>query len=310
MTLAALVIVLGPHIEGEPGWPRPAAAVLVTVGYAAALAARTGGQVRLTAALALALALAGVLAAVPVLTAAAAVSTAALGAVLGVLLTVPAARFVTAVRECVIGTVVTLGAACGALGYDASLSLLRTGYVVLGLSLLATLVLCYRLAAGLHGLGTRGLVVVVSAIVLLAVVLAYTEALSRWGSPQLVDDLQRTTTSLRSRLGGLPRPVEFLVGFPALAWGVTTRARRRQGWWGVAFGSTGLAVVAVTLMHPGVSAHEALLGTAYSLLLGVLIGYLVVRADRFLSGERGRRARRREEAEAHRPEPGRFEPLL
>ena len=52
------------------------------------------------------------------------------------------------------------------------------------------------------------------------------------------------------------------------------------------------------------------LGTAYSLVAGLLLGYLVIRADSFLSGARGRRARRAEEASAHRPEPGRSHPLL
>jgi hypothetical protein len=36
----------------------------------------------------------------------------------------------------------------------------------------------------------------------------------------------------------------------------------------------------------------------------------VIRADTFLSGARGRRARRLEEAAAHRPEPGRMQALL
>ena len=58
---------------------------------------------------------------------------------------------------------------------------------MLGLSLLGALALAYRLAAGLHGLGRRGAVMLVSGIGLLAVSLAYTEALARWGSPELVD---------------------------------------------------------------------------------------------------------------------------
>jgi peptidoglycan/LPS O-acetylase OafA/YrhL len=104
--------------------------------------------------------------------------------------------------------------------------------------------------------------------------------------------------------------MEFLLGFPVLAWGVYTRARRRQGWWAAVFGAAGLAVVAGSLLDPAVSLPEAGLTVVYSLVLGLLLGYLVIRADRFLSGDRGRRARRAEEAAAHRPEPGRLRPLL
>ena len=55
---------------------------------------------------------------------------------------------------------------------------------------------------------------------------------------------------------------------------------------------------------------EAGLTSLYSLVLGLLVGYAVIRADLFLAGARGRRARRLEELAAHRPEPGRLQPLL
>ncbi len=189
--------------------------------------------------------------------------------------------------------------------YDARVSLERAGYLVLGLSLLGALALAYRLAAGLHGLGRRGAVMLVSGIGLLAVSLAYTEALGRWGSPELVDAFERSTRDLADLIGAVPRPTALLLGFPALAWGVSTRARRRQGWWGTGFGAAATAVVATSLLDPEVSLVEAGLATAYSLVAGLLLGYLVIRADSFLSGARGRRARRMEEASAHRPEPGR-----
>ena len=48
----------------------------------------------------------------------------------------------------------------------------------------------------------------------------------------------------------------------------------------------------------------------FGIALGVLLGYVIIRADAFLTGTRGRRARREEEAAAHRPEPRRTEPLL
>lgn len=115
---------------------------------------------------------------------------------------------------------------------------------------------------------------------------------------------------MRDLLGAVPRPIEVLLGFPALAWGVSTRARRRQGWWVCAFGAPGLAVVAVALLDPGTTLLEAALTLVYSLVLGLLFGYAVIRADLYLTGARGRRARQLEELAAHRPEPGRFQPLL
>jgi hypothetical protein len=108
----------------------------------------------------------------------------------------------------------------------------------------------------------------------------------------------------------VPRPIEVLLGFPALAWGVSTRARRRQGWWVCAFGAPGLSVVAVSLLDPDMALLEAGLSVLYSLGLGLLVGYGVIRADLFLTGARGRRARQLEELAAHRPEPGRLQPLL
>jgi hypothetical protein len=115
---------------------------------------------------------------------------------------------------------------------------------------------------------------------------------------------------MRSMVGAVPRPVEFLLGIPALAWGVSTRARRRQGWWACAFGAAGIVGISVSLLDSSIPLMEAGLSVLYSLVIGLLLGYLVIRADKFLTGARGRRARQLEEAAAHRPEPGRMQPLL
>jgi hypothetical protein len=233
-----------------------------------------------------------------------------LGAVLGVVATTPAVRYRQVVRECVVAGAVAAGAALAAAGYGARVSEIRAGYLTLGLAMLGALTLVYRLGAGRAGLGRRGTVMVTAGLVLLAVSLAYTEALARWGPPGLVEGIDDLTRQLRATLGAVPRPTEFLLAFPVLAWGVSTRARRRQGWWAGVFGAAGLAVVAGSLLRPGAGLAEAGLTLLYSLLLGLGLGYLVIRADRFLSGARGRRARRAEEAAAHRPEPGRLRPLM
>lgn len=311
LTLAGAVAVVLPWTSfGTAGWVPEAGAVAVTSSFAFALAARTGGRPHLVGALALVLCAVAVLTGVPVLLAGAAVSTATVGAVLGVMVTTPAARVPGVARECVGAVLVAAVAAFAVDAYQPQVSLARASYLVLGLALLGALALAYRLAAGLHGLGRRGAVMLVSGLGLLAVSLAYTEALSRWGSPELVDTVERATHSLRDLIGAVPRPTEFLLGFPALAWGVSTRARRRQGWWGTGFGAAGLAVVATSLLDHEASLVEIGLATAYSLAAGLVLAYLVIRADSFLSGARGRRARRLEEAAAHRPEPGRSHPLL
>jgi hypothetical protein len=87
------------------------------------------------------------------------------------------------------------------------------------------------------------------------------------------------------------------------------RARRRQGWWVSAFGVAATLTVTCALIDPTVSDRRALLGEGYSLVLGLVVGYLVIRLDLFFTGPRGRRARQDEEAAAHRPEPARTRAL-
>ncbi|MGZ4492779.1 MAG: hypothetical protein ACXVEU_19130 [Nocardioidaceae bacterium] len=292
-----------------PAWAPSAGAATVTTLFAFGLAARAGGRPVLAGALALALAAAAVVSTAPVLLCGAAVSTAVLGAVLGVMATKPSAGFVGVVREVLVAVLVAVVASFAVEAYGAPLSPTRTGYLVLGLSLLGAVGLVYRLGAGLHGLGRRGALTVVGGIVLLFVCLAYTEAIAAYGPPGLVHVLETSTARVHAAIGAVPRPTEVLLGVPALAWGISTRARRRQGWWVCAFGAAGLAVVAVTLLNPLLPLDEAGLTLLYSTVLGLLLGYLVIRADLFLTGARGRRARLAEEASAHRPEPGRMQPL-
>lgn len=287
-----------------------AGAVVVTTTYAFALGVRAGGRPVISALLAAALGGAAVATATPVLLAAATVSTTVLGAVLGLLATTPARGFPAVVRECVVAVLVAVVAAFAASAYGAQISVARAGYLGLGLSLLAALALVYRLGAGLQGLGTRGAIMLFGGVGLLAVTLAYASALARWGPPGLVSGIDDVTTMLRARIGAIPRPTEFMVGIPVLAWGVFSRARRRQGWWGSGFGAAGLAAITTSLLNPDLSLVEFGLGLGYNLVLGLLLGLLLIRADTFLSGTRGRRARQAEEALAHRPEPGRLHPLL
>ena len=282
----------------------------ITTLFTHGLALRSGGRPLISGGLALVLAASAAFVQEPVMLAGAAVGTAVVTALLAILATTPAAKFTGVIREVAIAAAVAVVGAFAARAYGAEVSVERTAYLAIGFSLLGALALVYRLGAGLHGLGRRGYIMISSGVALLTVTLAYTEALAQWGSPGMIESIDSTFDSLRDILGAVPRPIEVLLGFPALAWGVSTRARRRQGWWVCAFGAPGLSVVAVSLLDPDIALLEAGLSVLYSLGLGLIVGYGIIRADLFFTGARGRRARQLEELAAHRPEPGRLQPLL
>lgn len=310
-SLAAVAAVVLPWtpIEVSDTVPLGGAVALTTL-FTHGLAVRSGGRALVSGALALVLSGAAALSQNEVLLAGATVGTAVVAALLAVLATTPAARFSGVVREVAVAGAVAVIGAFAARAYGAEVSLERTGYLAIGFSLLGALALVYRLGAGLTGLGRRGFVMIISGVALLTVTLAYTEALAAWGSTGMKETIDATFTTVRDVLGAVPRPIEVLLGFPALAWGVSTRARRRQGWWVCAFGAPGMSVIAASLLDPDVVLLEAGLSVLYSFGLGLLVGYAIIRADLFLTGARGRRARQLEELAAHRPEPGRLQPLL
>jgi hypothetical protein len=287
----------------------PAAAVAITTMYAGALANRIGGRPVVSCAVALALGVVAQVSHVSVLVAGVAVATAVLAGLLAVMETVPAADFLRAVREVVIATVVAGVGALAVAAYDVRIEPGRFRYVALVAAVLGILALVSGLGAGLHGLGRRGALVLVAGTLLLVAVVAYGEALSRWGTPELIHAISRTRTLIREHLHAVPHPVEVLLGYPALVWGVFMRARRRQGWWVCAFGVAATISTACALADPSVTLTRALLGSGYSLVLGLALGYLAIRLDLFLTGPSGRRARRDEQAHAHRPEPGRTRSL-
>lgn len=287
-----------------------AGAVTITTLFTHGLAVRSGGRAIVSGVMALVLAGGAAFSQNEILLAGATVGTAVVSALLAVLSTTPAAKFSGVVREVTVAAVVAVIGAFAVRAYGAEVSLERTGYLAIGFSLIAALALVYRLGAGLTGLGRRGLVMIISGVALLTITLAYTEALAAWGSPAMIETIDNTFARLSELLGAVPRPIEVLLGFPALAWGVSTRARRRQGWWVCAFGAPGMSVIAVSLLDPDVALVEAGLSVLYSLGLGLVVGYGIIRADLFLTGARGRRARQLEELAAHRPEPGRLQPLL
>ncbi|WP_148046775.1 hypothetical protein [Nocardioides pocheonensis] len=314
VVLAATVGIVAVRVSADvPDAVRQVAAGSLSAALALALAVRTGGRPVWAAVLAAGTATAAFVTGWEPLLDGAAVGTGVLAATLGVMATVPAATVGRAVREALIATAIGWVGALGVVAYGPrarlDVDLVRFGYAVLGLSLVGAIALVYRLGAGLHGLGRRGYVVAGGAVLMLAFALAYSEAIAQWGSRDLVGTIDDFRDSTKDLLGAVPHPIMALLGYPALVWGVFMRARRRQGWWVCAFGVAVTSPTATRLVAQDLSTNSVVLGALYSVLAGSAIGYLVIRVEQSLTGTHGRRARRDEEAEAHRPEPRRFEPL-
>jgi len=285
-------------------------ACVLSVALAWGLAARAGGRAVVAAGLMLALAVAALATDLVVLRSGAAVLVGVVGAVLGVMATRPAVTFPRALREVVLALLLATLGGLAALGYRPTVETLRFRYLVLGLSFLLVVVLVHRLGAGFHGLGARGLLVVLVAVVVVTVSLAYTELLRRYGTPEVIGTVHQGVRWSREVLGGFPRPLQAVLGIPAMVWGCHQRARRRQGWWACAFGVAATAPVVHLVVDPSVPVGDAVVTEVMSGVVGMLLAYVVIRADLFLTGPRGARARRAEEAAALRPEPARTAPLL
>jgi hypothetical protein len=314
LVLAAAVAALVANLTGARGpWFADGGAVATTTAYAWGLAARTGGRPAIFALLALVLGTVVVGVDSDALRSGAAVGTTVLTAVFAVMVTVPAVTLRTTVREVLVAVVVALVGAMATLAWAPVVALDRFEYTALGLSLVASFLTVFRLGAGFHGLGTRGVLAVVVGSVMLALTLGYAELLRRYGTQSLVDGLDQAVRWSHHHLGAFPRPIVALLGVPALTWGTHMRARRRQGWWVCAFGVALTAPVAYGYVDPGRSVREVSLALGYGTLFGLLLGFLLIRVDLALTGgrrgSRGRRTAGSERAEALRPEPGRTHAL-
>lgn len=272
------------------------------------LAVRSGGRALLALVLSVLVGVGAVATQWPPLLAGAAVCTGVLAACLAVLGTTPGRSFFQVMVQVVLAETVATVGALGVAGFQVDVDPVRFGYTVLALSMTAAVALVYRLGGGLHGLGRSGVFMVGAALVLLVVGLAYTAALTRWGSPELRLDVESAQAWMRDHLGAVPRPIEVLLGVPALAWGVSMRDRRRQGWWVCAFGTTATATATTRLVGDDATAMTTALGAAYAVVVGLLIGFVLIRVMRLLRGSPGRRSFRAEAA-MHRPEPPRLQPL-
>jgi hypothetical protein len=292
-----------------PEWLDGAGAVAVVTSLSWFLATRTAGRALISAGLALALGVASLVVGGRVLPTGAAVMTCVVGSVYAVMVTVPAVTGLKAMREALIAALVATVTAFAAVGFEPTVATERFEIVALLLALALVLAIVYRLGAGLHGLGRRGMIVVAIGLGVLFATLAYAELLRRYGAQTFVSSVLDFADWTAERIGAFPRPLVVLLGIPALVWGTHVRARRRQGWWFCAFGVAATVPLATGLVAPDSSYLEAGLRAAYSIVLGLVVGFLVIRADLALTGPKGKRGRRAEEAGPHRPEPRRFAEL-
>lgn len=291
--LVGLGLLVAAMVPVGPEWLGGVGAVLVATVYSWALAAREGGRPVVFGTLGFALAVAALVVDHDLLRAGAAVSTAAVAAVLGVMITVPTPGYLAAAREAAYALVVAGIGAMASVGFEPAIDVVRYEYVTLAWALAGVLIVVYRLGAGFHGLGRRGLIAVVIGAVLMSVLLLYAELLRRYGAGDLVADLLDAVRWSRDNLGAFPRPISAVLGVPALVYGVHLRSRRRQGWWVCAFGVTGTASTATALGNPSITSLEALLSVVYGLVVGVLLGWLIIRIDTAITGgSRGRGSRK------------------
>lgn len=305
-------------VDVPAGLARPLAewgAGVVGVLHAVAVAHRLGGRTRLWGLLAVVAVVGALVSERDWALGGVSALTAIVSGLAAVLVTRPAATAARAVLEFVVALVVAAAGAVAVAGLDAPIDTGRYTLLVVGASLPLAVGLVWQLGAGLHGLGRRSFALIVGAAVLVTALLAYTEVLRLYGSPAIVERVDESVQWMSTTLGGVPRPVEALVGFPALVWGVGTRASRRQGWWLCAFGVLGTAALAASLAPPRLDPEYAALSASYSALIGLVLGLLLWRVDRAVTGRReaGGDARRRVlrtgEVSTIRPEPGRTRPL-
>jgi hypothetical protein len=237
------------------------------------------------------------------------VTAATVHGVLGMTLSRPSAGL-RALRELLISAAIGAGGALVVTGYDVELRPFRFRLMVLALVLIGGFVLAWRLGHGFKSLGRRGVVLISGGVALLVLSVVYTQAIRAWGSPSVIASFSDSRAWLEDHLGAVPRPIEAVVGFPALVWGVTIRNRRRQGWWMCAFGGLGVAGVATSLIQPMTPLVDSVAATGYGIVVGGALGLLLVAVDRLLTGRGGRRVQSTSPGDAERPEPPRFAPLL
>lgn len=290
---------------GAPDWfARPSAAVLLLV-FVVGLTHRCGGRMRIWPPLLGVVAVAALAGQTVSLLASAAFSSAVLSAVLAVLITRPAVSIGATIGEYCLAIAMALSGTVAVAAWNAPVQYQKFNILVVGAALGLIIAIVWNIGAGLHGIGTEGFRIIIGVSVALFLLLAYSSFVRTNSSESITDLVNQTITWTRETFGGVPRPVEVFIGFPALICGVSLRSKRREGWWVQVFAVIGTAVVATSLVTPSALPSYIALSTWYSLLMGLIVGLV---ARYFVMRERSARAARAFE-EAVRVEPPRTSPL-
>jgi uncharacterized membrane protein YhdT len=290
---------------GAPSWiERPSAALLMVV-FAIGLTHRGGGHLRIWLPITAVLGGLAVGLETNLLLASAAAATAVMASVWAVLVTRPVGTVIGAIREYVVAIVVALSGTLGVAAWNAPVNYQRFNLIVLTVSLGLAITLVWNLGAGLHGLGRQNLAILLGVAAVVVIVLAYSSFVRSHGSDTLVTAFSESVSWTRRTFHGAPRPVEVLIGFPALIVGVSLRSKRREGWWVLVFAVIGTAVLTTSLVTPGAFPTYIGLSTLYSAVLGLVVGLLLRR--RFLREPSSRASRAI--APVVRVEPPRFAAL-
>ena len=270
-TLAAGTSVVAVDLPIDTNVERPGAALLLIV-FSVGLTHRVGGHMRIWASLGTVLAVAAVVSEANVLLAAAAAVSAVLASVWAVVITRPAVTLLQAVREYVLAIVVALSGTVAVASWNAPVSYQRFNLVVLSVALGLAITVVWNLGAGLHGLGRQNLAILAGVAALVLLVLAYSSFVLTHGSQMITDTISDLVIWMRQSFGGVPRPVEVFIGFPALLVGVSMRSRNREGWWIMVFAVIGTGVLTTSLVSPGAFPSYIGLSTLYSSILGLVVG--------------------------------------
>ena len=303
-TLAAGTSVVAADLPIDTNVERPGAGLLLIV-FSVGLTHRVGGHMRIWASLGTLLAIAAVATEANVLLAAAAAVSAVLASVWAVVITRPAVTVMQAVREYVLAIVVALSGTVAVAAWNAPVDYQRFNLVVLSVALGLAITVVWNLGAGLHGLGRQNLAILAGVAALVLLVLAYSSFVRTHGSQMITDTISDLVIWMRQSFGGVPRPVEVFIGFPALLVGVSMRSRNREGWWIMVFAVIGTGVLSTSLVSPGAFPSYIGLSTLYSSILGLGVG-LVARG--IAVRDRSKRAARVVEPE-RRIEPPRLAAL-
>jgi hypothetical protein len=298
---AGTALVDVPH----PRWIEQAGAAVLLVVFSIGLTHRGGGHMRIWTVASGVLAASALLSGLNLLVASAAAVSAILASVWAVVATRPARTVVGALKEYGVALLVALSGTIAVAAWNAPVAYQRFNLVVLAAALTVAIAFVWNLGAGLHGLGKQNLAIIAGVAMVLVLLLAYSSFVRTHGSESVVEGITSAVAWMRETIGGVPRPVEVFIGFPALIVGVSLRSKRRDGWWVLVFAVLGTGVLTTSLVSPGAYPSYIALSTLYSVVLGLLVGLL---ARFLLMRDRGSRSSRAL-MPLSRSEPGRIAPL-